>query len=111
MSILVAPTVLYTTDICASALNTWKYINVSGLSAWKEARLWIEVGDAFAGYKICTRNNITVAVSAYVSAAYAGAMRICCDFANNKVGVYVINRVGWGFNNLKVTRVEGLVKN
>lgn len=89
--ILVHPTVLYTGSICASVVTTWNYVTVSGLSAWKEARLWIAVGDAFAGYKICTCNNITAAVSAYVSAAYAGAMRICCDFSNNKVGVYVIS--------------------
>ncbi len=111
MSILVSPTVLYTGTITASALNTWKYVTVSGLSVWKEARVWIEIGDAFAGYRLCTRNNITVAASAYASTRYFGSVRVCCDFANNKVGVNVLDKLGWGFEHIKVTRIEGLVKN
>ena len=33
------------------------------------------------------------------------------DFANNRVGIYVTSKAGWGFASLRVLSVEGLVKN
>lgn len=113
LSLIKSPTVLYTstTGIYASATSTWKYTAVSGLSSWKEVRMWIEVGDATRGYHIFTRDYNAVCVNGYYSAAYNGTMRVICDFANNRVGVYVASMTGWRYYNLMVLRVEGLVKN
>lgn len=109
---LVSPTVLYTstTGIYASATQTWAYTTVSGLSTWKEVRLWVEVGDATCGYVTVNTTKSTAYVNGYYSTAYNGAMRVIADFANNRVGVYVTGVTGWAYSNLRVLRVEGLVK-
>jgi len=106
------PTVLYSGSIYASALLTWAYTTVTGLSDWKEVRLWVEVGDGERGWRTFTRSaGYQISMSGYVSSAYYGCMQVICDFDNNRVGVYVTSKNGWGFTVLKVTRVEGLVKN
>lgn len=109
---LVSPTELYTstTGIYASATQTWACTTVSGLSAWKEVRLWVEVGDATCGYVTVNTTKNTAHVNGYFSAAYNGTMRVIADFANNRVGVYVAGVTGWALSQLRVLRVEGLVK-
>lgn len=109
---LVSPTVLYTstTGIYASATQTWAYTAVSGLSAWKEVRLWVEVGDATCGYVTVNTTKNTAHVNGYYSAAYNGTMRVIADFANDRAGVYVAGVTGWALSQLRVLRVEGLVK-
>lgn len=109
---LVSPTALYTstTGIYASALTTWKYTTVSGLSTWKEVRLWVEVGDVTCGYVTVNTTKNTAYVNGYYSTAYNGTMRVIADFANNRVGVYVAGVTGWAYSNMRVLRVEGLVK-
>lgn len=111
LNLLKTPTVLSTATMYASALKTWKYTTVTGLSSWKEVRIWVEVGDASREFHTFTRNNNTVAVCGYATASYNGVMQVMCDFANNRVGVYVTSMVGWAYTNLRVLRVEGLVKN
>lgn len=113
LDLIKSPTALYssTTGIYASALQTWAYTTVSGLSAWKEVRMWVEVGDAACGYQTFTRDKNTVIVNGYYSVGYNSTMRVLCDFTNNRVGIYVTGLTGWGYANLRVLRVEGLIKN
>ena len=110
---LTNPVSLYssTTGIYAEALQTWAYTTVTGLSDWKEVRMWAEVGDGTRGYCTFNRSHSQANVSGYVSAAYNGMMFVTCDFANNRVGIYVTSKAGWGFASLRVLSVEGLVKN
>lgn len=110
--ILGTDNILYTsaTGIYASSLQTWAYGAVSGLSLWQEVRMWIEVGDGSRGYHTFTRAKNIGSASAYVSTSYYGCMQISCDFASNKIGVYVTAKNGWDFTKLRVTRVEGVVK-
>ena len=110
---LTSPVSLYTsaTGIYADALTTWAYTTISGLSDWKEVRMWIEVGDGMRGYCIFNRSHNEICASGYASAAYNGVMRVMCDFTNNRVGIYVSNKAGWGFASLRVLSVEGLVRN
>lgn len=112
LNLLQVPTSLYTsaTGIVASALQTWAYGAVSGLSAWQEVRMWIEVGDGSRGYHTFNRNCNKVSVSASVSTSYYGCVQVMCDFDNSRVGIYVTAKNGWDFSGLRVLRVEGLVK-
>lgn len=108
---LLSPTALSTASIYMSATQTWKYTALSGLSGWKEVRMYIEVGDGQVGWYTFTRDKNTVAVSAYFSSSYYATLKVLCDFDNDQIGVYVANAVGWGLSTLKVTRIEGVVKN
>ena len=110
---LTSPVSLYTsaTGIYAEALQTWAYTTVTGLSDWKEVRMWIEIGDGMRGYYTINRSHNDVCVSGYVSAVYSGTLRVMCDFTNNRIGVDVNNKAGWGFASLRALSVEGLVKN
>lgn len=110
---LTSPISLYSsaTGICASSLQAWAYTTVSGLSNWKEVRVWAEVGDGTRGYYMLNRSHTQANLSGYVSTAYNGMMYVACDFANNRVGVYVTSKTGWGFSALRVLSVEGLVRN
>lgn len=108
---IVNPAALYNGSIYAFALQTWAYTSIPGLSAWKEVRMWVEIGDAQCGWQTFTRDTPNNIVSGYVTPNYYGCMQVLCDFANNRIGVYVKSKVdGWGFSNLRVLRVEGLVK-
>lgn len=108
-----SPYALYssTSGIYPSAMQTWKYTTITGLSEWKEVRMYIEVGDGEKGYRTFTRDCPTSHVSAYAMASYSGCMWVTCDFTNNRVGVYIRTLGGWTYSNMRVLRVEGMVRN
>lgn len=110
---IISPVELYTssTGIYATAVTTWKYTTISGLSGWKEVRMFIEAGDGERGYRTFTRGKQNSIVSGFASANYNGCMEVTCDFANNRVGVYVKNTTGWALSSLRVLKVEGLARN
>ncbi len=107
---LVRPTLLYASTLTASALNTWVYASIPSLKDWKEVRMWLEVGDADCRYNTLTREHIQICVSGYANANYNGLVRASCDFTNTRIGLMVRSITGWGFSNIRITRVEGVVK-
>ena len=46
----------------------------------------------------------------YANANYNGLVRASCDFTNTRIGLMVRSITGWGFSNIRITRVEGVVK-
>ncbi len=110
LTVRISPTLLYSSTLYASALNTWVYASVPSLKDWKEVRMWLEVGDADCRYNTLTREHMQICVSGYANASYNGMVRASCDFTNTRIGLMVRSMVGWGFSNIRITRVEGLVK-
>ena len=110
LTVRISPTLLYSSTLYASALNTWVYASVPSLKDWKEVRMWLEVGDADCRYNTLTREHIQMCVSGYANANYNGLVRVSCDFTNARIGLLVRSMTGWGFSNIRITRVEGLVR-
>ncbi|MEY8428292.1 phage tail protein [Lachnospiraceae bacterium 46-15] len=110
LEVRITPVVLYSSTLYASALNTWVYASIPSLKDWKEVRLWLEVGDADCRYNTLTREHTQICVSGYANANYNGMVRASCDFTNARIGLLVRSMAGWAFSNLRITRVEGLVK-
>ncbi|MDE6906763.1 MAG: hypothetical protein K2P21_01145, partial [Lachnospiraceae bacterium] len=106
----ISPTLLYSSTLYASALNTWIYASVPSLKDWKEVRMWLEVGDADCRYNTLTREHMQICVNGYANANYNGLVRVSCDFTNARIGLLVRSMTGWGFSNIRITRVEGLVR-
>lgn len=107
---LISPVALYSSTLYASALNTWVYASIPSLKYWKEVRMWLEVGDAECRYNTLTREHMQICVSGYANANYNGLVRVSCDFTNARIGLLVRSMTGWGFSNIRITRVEGVVK-
>lgn len=107
---LISPTLLYASTLTASALNTWVYASIPSLKDWKEVRMWLEVGDSECRYNTLTREHMQICVSGYSNASYNGLVRASCDFTNARIGLLVRSMTGWGFSNIRITRVEGLVR-
>ena len=104
------PTVLYSGQFYADAVNTVKYTTVSGLSAYKMALMHCEVGDAYAGALVFTPQEIQQKVGAITTTTYFGRTSFYCDFANNRIGVQVHNKPnGWGMSAFKITKVYGIL--
>lgn len=110
LTVRISPTLLYSSTLYASALNTWVYASVPSLKDWKEVRMWLEVGDADCRYNTLTREHTQICVSGYANVNYNGLVRASCDFTNTRIGLMVRSMAGWSFSNIRITRVEGLVK-
>ncbi|WP_251353790.1 phage tail spike protein [Hominisplanchenecus murintestinalis] len=110
LAVRISPTLLYSSTLYASALNTWIYASVPSLKDWKEVRMWLEVGDADCRYNTLTREHMQICVNGYANANYNGLVRVSCDFTNARIGLLVRSMTGWGFSNIRITRVEGVVK-
>lgn len=107
---VITPVVLYNSTLYASALNTWVYASIPSLKDWKEVRMWLEVGDSECRYNTLTREHMQICVSGYANVNYNGLVRVSCDFTNARIGLLVRSMTGWGFSNIRITRVEGVVK-
>ena len=110
LAVRITPVVLYSSTLSASALNTWVYASIPSLKDWKEVRMWLEVGDADCRYNTLTREHTQICVSGYANANYNGMVRASCDFTNTRIGLMVRSMAGWNFSNIRIIRVEGLVK-
>lgn len=105
------PTVLYSGQFIADAVNTVKYTTVSGLSAYKMVLMHCEVGDAYAGALVFTPQEIQQKVGAITTTTYFGRASFYCDFVNNRIGVQVHNKPsGWNMNAFRITKVYGILK-
>ena len=105
------PIVLHAGNIYNTALQTWEYTNISGLSDYQEIIFTVHIGDCLAQTLVANRNlNLQYIIPGYYDTAYNGVLHVTVDFENSRIGVFTKKVTGWDYVNLKVYNIIGTLK-
>ena len=104
------PDVLFSGSFTATAMNQLTYKTISNLSTYHLIAIKIHVGDATHSLEFfITGLEWESIVSGFSRDNYYGRALLRCESDNNRIGLNVLNVVGWNMNDIQITDVYGFI--
>lgn len=100
--------VLNTEQLLATSTE-YTYKSIPGLSDYSLVLAVCIIGDDIRNILFAPSTS-EVSYYVYATSSWNARASFICDFANNRIGVKLINATGWGVTNMKMWTVIGLLK-
>lgn len=106
-----SPVSLFSGTHCSTKMNEYEYITVPNLNDYQEVDVYYGIGDAVRQVIRVNRNGDTsFCATGYASDRYNGSIHIHVDFVGNRIGIRTRTLTGWAYENLIISRVNGILK-